>query len=428
MNIYQLLEREYNYLKNNDPLIIGESGLIAEDLNRLSKTICSCGKRHVSRRNIETGEKKVLEHLACAKSKLCQKCADTEYMNRMQCVSKWYVENIDLVDSAYMVTFTQKKKPNESAKESARRILASWRYFQRLGQKGRSKEYVKVLGGFRSLEIEPTEDGFHAHIHAILFTSEPLDFAVYKPEVKRKIRKECGWISKEDFIKEVEKRDGYIHGSPDSSISLEWQKCGEGCKSVDVEPIFDRRTKPESVFSGIGKDQKLAKKIRYSLKYAMKDNDYSKLQNGMLFSLIDAMRGVRKNQFLGGIGKYEKEVSELTDADFDYNAHLYEVKKGNHFTGDCVEEKIIREQLVQERESMLYRARVYVAKVRQKREQFFGWYEAGIFTAYQYVDTVNVLVKRMKKALKTMRKRLENSAEMIRTRMKVEPSVWCLVS
>lgn len=429
MYVLDVLKSEIEYLKSNSPNIVGESGLIISDLERLDKSMSLCGTGTVSRRNISTGEKKILMHSICHKSKLCPKCADVEYMKRMKSIDAWYIENRELVSCCYLLTFTQEKRPNESARDSARRVLDSFRSFQRIGQKNRAGEYVKILGGFRSLEIEPTDTGFHSHIHAIVFTSSPLDYRVYKSKVKYQMEKELskyfgyGKIPSEIYKAEMKKRDGFLHADEMSTISRDWSRAGKGNLSIDVSPIFNEKEKPFKIYNRLQADSKLSKKIRYALKYSMKDGDFSKLEKGRFFELIDAMKGVRKNQYLGGIGKFEDESVE-DETEFDYNDHLYEVVKKDTRTDNDVNEKIIREQLVERAAKDNAEKVKLLIELHAKRKEFLLLYRSGDSPAHEYIRNVGGLYERVKTGLKTMKKRLLLESEMIRERMGIKETVW----
>lgn len=426
-------EIEYlRFMEKETAPVVGESGLIVSDLERMQKALSTCGRVHTRRRNISTGEAVTVAAYTCQKNKFCAHCADGEYMRRMAALDRWYIENRDSVDSCYLVTFTQQKREGETAGAAARRILDSFRSFQRIGQAGRSKEYSKILSGFRSMEIEYSASGFHAHLHAVVFTSEPLDYRVYKSKVKYEVQKELakvyGWnrIPEEIFDSEMEKRGGYLHEDRLSSISREWVSSGEGNKSIDVKPLFSKYQKPFSLRSNLQGSKEVAKRVRYSLKYAMKDNDFSTLPDGVLFQLIDGMAGVRKNQYLGGLGKYELE--EQKEDDFEYNDHLYEVKKIGLKTSDCVEEKIIREQLPFMLEDAQRKARESVQFMLWRRRELLQYFRAGLVSSEEYCTKVDSGYTTMKTEIKTELEHLRNSAEIIRNRMKIKSTVWELAA
>ena len=428
VSILPALESEIKYLNSVDEYRIGESGLIVNDLERLHRNISSCGKTRITRRNISTGKGKIVEFHTCGKTKLCPRCADADYMKRIKALDSWFQENPELSKYGYFITFTQKKNSEESARSAARRILDSFRNFQRIGQKDRGKEYSKIASGVRSVEIEPTEDGYHAHIHAVVFSTEKLDYAVYDQKIRNAIRRELGWISKEKFVAEIEKRGGYIHGTPDSKISLEWQQCGIDCKSVEVEPLFSPIDRPVTIYRSISggteQQKKVSKKIRYSLKYSVKDGAFDVLKNGGLFDLIDGMSGLRKVQYLGGAGKYESSESVIDEDEFNYNYHSYEHKKKGLYTADDRIEKITREELREKRVAMKKKIGEYVARLKYMRKQMLLFFRAGSCDSVYYVNHVKGMYKRLGNRVKTMRKRLETEAEFYRRLLGVDETYW----
>jgi hypothetical protein len=455
-----LIDLEYRYMVENDRFKVGESGFIVTDLVRIRDSLVKCGGGKIDRVSRETGERKVLFHAKCNKSKLCQDCADNEYMKRMRAVEEWFKENKSIVSSCYFVTFTQEKRIEETARQSALRILASWRSFQRIGQKGRNKEYSKILAGFRSLEIEPTMEngvfaGFHSHIHAVVFTSSRLDYRVYDAGIRKEIMKEFGWLPRKEFIEKMKERGGVLDEESASELSKEWRRSGSGNKGVKVELIFNECHNVSTSYSGLQSNISLAKRVRYSLKYSMKDNDFSSLPSGKMFEVLDAMNGMRKNQYLGGIGKYEQEP-ESDDSDFELGTCDYGVQFKTKFTADCIEEKIIREVFPGDRLKSEEKKRESIAAYRRKRKESLlklketfaqrvidgkrlaehYYLNCGInvpipentsmysYNEHDYCSDVDEAYNIMKNELKMNRKELENKAKSIMRYYGMNGTVW----
>lgn len=441
----QLIDNEYKHMTEYDRFKVGESGFVVTDLIRVRDSLLKCGSGKIDRVSRDTGERKVLFHAKCNKSKLCRDCADNEYMSRMKSIEEWYKENKSIVGCCYFVTFTQEKRVHETARQSARRMLDSWRAFQRIGQKGRNKEYSKILAGFRSLEIEPTFEGgvfagFHSHIHAIVFTSARLDYRVYDSEIRKQVMKEFGWLPKKEFIEKMKERNGVLDEESASELAKEWQRSGKGNKGAKAEMIFGEKDQVETIFSGIQGNNALAKRLRYSLKYSMKDNDYSTLKAGQLFEILDAMNGLRKNQFLGGVGKYTPDKDD-SDEFFELGTCDYGVKFKTKSTNDCVEEKIIREIFPAHLANAEAQKRESVQQYRRKRREAFDKLKetyrerqkAGAncerismysYSEHDYCGAVDEGYNVMKNELKIIRKQLENKAKSIMRHYEMKGTVW----
>jgi hypothetical protein len=135
---------------------------------------------------------------------------------------------------AYLVTATIPPVP--TWREDLNLLLDSWKSFRKMGQVRRRKtkggaresrsggEWAKVRAGLAKVELKRgSESGLpHAHIHALFFTDDLLDFRVWAAEEKAKGRAER--VS--------------LHGGNASKISLEWQAATDGrATGVNVRKI-----------------------------------------------------------------------------------------------------------------------------------------------------------------------------------------------
>lgn len=181
--------------------------------------------------------------------------------------SIWPIDEFEAVNGlkCYMVTATM--RPRETLKAGLDDLRDAWRKFQRMGQtRGKKKSYgewSKVYGAIAKTEIKRGSGSglWHAHIHALVFCNEPLDYRTFSgPQL---------------FFSDVsgaDKETGEVKDILLSKISLEWLMATDGdsynIQCDDLEKYYRKNHKPK----GIAFPESIKIQAKEVLKYATKWN------------------------------------------------------------------------------------------------------------------------------------------------------------
>lgn len=248
----------------------GPGALTRNDFDHILKKVGSCGsilelRAAVNHATGEVGAPVLHAANFCGQHTICPFCAARIQDRRL---AKWK-KPIEWAASeyryAYMVTATT--SPAETWRAGIDGLRDAWREFYLKGQKrgdGRSGgEWGKVKAGIAKMEIKRGEGSGlpHCHYHAIVFTSEPLDYRVWSPEEKKKPIQE-----REPLFKIPWRNDrGFL---PASKLSYEWsESTGFTAVDFDCRPI---KWNPKHQAEGVSYAESVFMQSVEVLKYATK--------------------------------------------------------------------------------------------------------------------------------------------------------------
>jgi hypothetical protein len=362
-------------------------GTIVSDLADVAARINHCRRRavireHVSKSTGEVMRRDILEMRSCGAHKYCPICSDVQYSRRVAHIASVLIDVPQ--PYCYLLTFTQKTQTN--AADASRDIMAKFRAWIRAGQKRADGsrdncESAKITGAIKSLEIKMGRDGkFHAHIHAVVFCSEELDFRVYDADKK----KECTRYSEQypqgeryaRFREHAEKIGAYLNLSKTSKLTEEWQRI-TGVMGLDCRPV----PMPENFSQGVdlADDKSALGKIRYALKYSVKPGDIKQISDVELFDLFDSMRGVRTVEYLGIFRNRPEPAAPAELPDDCERIYTQQDKKSGEDVEwqPAPEEQKLYEEHAEEMQELRSRSAQYVGNYRRCRTQIKAAYQAG---------------------------------------------------
>lgn len=187
--------------------------------------------------------------------------------NRIEKRSKWpgFAHDDFSGLNAYLLTATI--RPAQSLRDGLKSLMGGWKAFRRMGQrraKGRSKgEFGKVVAALAKIEIKRGSGSglWHPHIHALVFTSEPLDYRTFAgPQL---------------FLDDVQAADELTGEVPQvllSKISFEWLEATKGqgynIRCDNMRKFWEQNHKPK----GMDFVESVKKQSQEVLKYATKWN------------------------------------------------------------------------------------------------------------------------------------------------------------
>lgn len=261
-------KRFFGSIKNVDPLslfppsYVSDTGLTRSDIQDKIDKVSSCSTIiELKEEFIPSGNggdlDQVLKVVAanyCKQSTVCPVCSSRVQSRRHVRYKDVIREQAKKVEAgsrfAYMVTFTIPDGENlterlEKLKETKKnwRKMGQRRVNRKTGRVWRSGgESSKICAGISTTELKRGEnsDLWHAHTHDLLFTDEPLDYRVYNPDTKRKLRDRYGDNIPDDKLDSAVLQWGDLDGEsvPVSKISSEWLNASGGDSiGIHVERI-----------------------------------------------------------------------------------------------------------------------------------------------------------------------------------------------
>jgi hypothetical protein len=304
--------------ENLSPLIVGRNGSTVHDLERAADRLTKCGSSMLI--SAHAGAEKLEELRTCSQHKFCPLCSDIQYSRRKNRFNSQLPHFQKTAKFAYLVTFTLPPMQSVGLADKTELLNSAFRKFYLMGQKrtGRKKvrsggESGKIEAALKSIELKRGAGGcWHPHIHAVVFTSEQLDYVVYDPKIKSEIYNEFGKLPKDKYVSEMKKRGGIYKTIDDravSKLSEEWYNSAlsvgvVGAYGVDVDPIDISELKDYD-----GANSGVLSRVKYALKYTFKFDDFEKSNSKDIFEIWDALRGLRTVEYLGAV-RIEKEESE----------------------------------------------------------------------------------------------------------------------
>jgi len=422
---------------------IGRNGTILDDLKVFTGRLEKCGTSAVLGHN--NGATRVLEMHRCGGHKYCPVCADKVSGERVKKIDSSLRDNWDDARYSYMITFTlsNQKDLNASLKLLNKSYRAWYRAGQKRGETRSGGEAGKIVASSKSIEIKKGRGSnlWHCHIHAIVFTSRPLNFRVYDAKKKKIAGKGLSLKSsadRETFKKRCEElgavkewatvlRNGKEVKIPASKLSKEWAIAtgGLGC-GIDVRVLWgdDRPDSFVSLFDsikGAGGD-KTAKAVKYALKYSVKAGDLLKCSYEETFELFDGFRGIRSIEYAGFLRKTpvkstktkEEREAEEKQVKAEKRAELVEFCSGAEI------EKIITVGDSEELEGVIGEPQAYalwtlgadihrefqsksskrIAEYRKQRATSFDEYKQKKITGFDYIDSVKRVRNSMRRDIR----------------------------
>jgi hypothetical protein len=187
--------------------------------------------------------------------------------NRIERRSKWPGRAHDDFAglNAYLVTATI--RPAESLRDGLKTLMDGWNRFRRMGQRRGKKrsagEFGKVVAALAKIEIKRGAGSglWHPHIHALVFTQQPLDYRTFQgPQLYLDDEKGTDIIT------------GEVPQILLSKISFEWLEAtkGEGynIRCDNMRKFWEQHHRPK----GIDFIESVRKQSQEVLKYATKWN------------------------------------------------------------------------------------------------------------------------------------------------------------
>lgn len=324
----------------------GPGRLTERDLGRCLDKAKDCASLLELRAKLdnETGEMTGLQVHAgnyCGQHAICPVCAGRVQDRRGARFSDAIQGAARAHNRAYLVTATI--PPRESWREDLAALIESWQRFRLMGQvrkyvskkTGKVKvtrsggEWSKVAAGLAKIEIKRgSESGLpHCHIHALLFTDEPLNYRVWSKEEKKK--------------KEADRVALYYVPSPEtgepvpaSKISYEWFCASRGATSIEINPITHKEAHKRA---GKSFAESVWLQSREVLKYATKFDsrpekgqeklfirDYIDIRdatyNRRLFNTYGEFREVGGDDYTGDLGlEHDPIIFESRWRGLDYS-------------------------------------------------------------------------------------------------------------
>lgn len=259
----------------------GPGALTRNDFGRILKKISGCGSVVELRAALDRGTGEMgapVVHAAnyCGQHTICPYCAGrvqdrrgARFREPIQAMARAY-------KFAYMVTATI--PPCETWREDLDRLISGWQAFRRMGQKRKGRkgkrsagEWGKVRAGLAKIELKRgSGSGLpHCHYHALIFTSEPLNYRVWDPKEKHL---------------PPEQRTPLFRlptGQPASKLSAEWFRATGGATNFRVDPL---RMRPADKKAGRSYEESIFEQSREVLKYATKFDSHPEAGAEKLFA------------------------------------------------------------------------------------------------------------------------------------------------
>ncbi len=226
----------------------------------------------------------------CKQHAVCPVCADRSQSRRRARFNEPIKNQASLIKEGkrygYIVTYTISDGDNlgerlQHLKESRLR----WRKMgQKRGKRFSGGEASKIRAGLSTIEIKRGENSelWHVHAHELLFTSKPLDYQVYDPEIKRELHKKYGSRIPKEFLTAAAMQTATFQGEtvPVSKISREWLEASNGDSiSIDIQPLQhvpkNVSLKKQRKLAGMSFEQSIAYQAREVIKYMSKASDNS---------------------------------------------------------------------------------------------------------------------------------------------------------
>lgn len=315
--------------RNVDPLSllsrkhVSGTGLTYSDLDDKIKKVESCSSVIELKESFNEGPdglEQVLKVSAanfCKQHTVCPVCADRSQSRRRARYNDSIINQAKKVEAAerfaYMITYTIPDGPDLA--ERLEHLKNTKREFRRMGQKrkrGRSAgEAGKIKAALSTVEIKRGENSgeWHAHIHELAFTDEPIDYTVYDREKRRKLKERYGdRIPKEKLDSIALNRIDFNGESVAASkVSAEWFAASGGdSMSISVEPIRhvpkNCSGKKKRKYRAMSFVESVAYQSRECLKYPFKPTDNSPLDRIEIISDTFNKRMVASYGEFRGIG------------------------------------------------------------------------------------------------------------------------------
>ena len=257
----------------------------------------------------------------CKQHILCPICSDRLQTRRRARFNDPVKQQARLVSEgkryAYMITYTVLDGSDLS--DQITRLKNAKRAFRRMGQK-RCSDYSNgeasaIRAGVSTIEIKRGKNSglWHSHSHDLIFTDRPLDYRVYDPEKRRKLKNRYGQHIPEHELLSAAMNVVDFCGKriPVSKVSAEWLRATGG-ESINISVEKIRHIPKNS----IGKKRRQYKKMSFEdsvafqarevLKYPVttvdcKDEDFIVLitdtYNKRLVETIGEFRGLPKDDY-----------------------------------------------------------------------------------------------------------------------------------
>lgn len=272
-----------------DGFDFGPGALTRADMTRILKKISGCGSVVELRAAMDraTGEIGVpVVHAAnyCGQHSICPYCAGRVQDRR----GARFAEPIKAMARAYKFAYllTATIPPCETWREDLGRLIDGWQAFRRMGQKRAGRrgarsagEWGKVRAGLAKIELKRGDGSGlpHCHYHALVFTSEMLDYRVWKPgqdaiprecrEPVYRLPRRLGRVTWRPARPAWRLRPALRGWVPGSKLTKEWFAATDGAINFRVDPL---RMRPADRKAGRSYEESIFDQSREVLKYATK--------------------------------------------------------------------------------------------------------------------------------------------------------------
>jgi hypothetical protein len=271
----------------------GPCSLTRADFTRILKKMTGCGsvvelRAALDRNTGEMGDPVVHAANYCGQHTICPYCAGRVQDRRGARFREPILAMARAYPFAYLLTATIPPRP--TWREDLCRLIEGWQAFRRMGQarrgrkRGRSGgEWGKVRAALAKVEIKRGErSGLpHCHYHAIVFTSEMLDY-----RLTTRLPRPVGAAVKLQPV-----ANGWGLRNPEraivpwvraSKITAEWYKATEGAAiNFRVDPI---RYRKDHKRKGLSYEESVVEQSREVLKYATKFDSHPETGAEALFA------------------------------------------------------------------------------------------------------------------------------------------------
>lgn len=145
-----------------------------------SDTQASCGLKRVPRRNVEyyesdrTGDCYSRGIATCGSVWCCPVCSRRVARVRGDELQRAVNQHLEAGGGVHMLTATLPHHAGHSLEEVYEAVTESWRYVKNGGPWQRKAEEIGYIGAVRGTDATHGPNGWHPHIHVLLFLEEPL--------------------------------------------------------------------------------------------------------------------------------------------------------------------------------------------------------------------------------------------------------------
>lgn len=229
-----------NEIERHNPLSslsidhVSESGLTGDDLSERIQRVQSCSSLVELKESWEKKDELLEQILSvsaanyCKQHVLCPICADRSQARRRAKYDDSIRTHARLGLHPYLVTYTITDGDNLA--ERLQHLKRSLRSFRRMGQKRRhgqsGGEAGKIVAGLLTIEIKRGEHSgkWHVHAHEVVFTNDEIDYVVYNPKEKSRLRSRFGSSIPKSELSKIAERRIFFRGEivPASKVSEEW--------------------------------------------------------------------------------------------------------------------------------------------------------------------------------------------------------------